>query len=156
STPGSAISTSEAWVFGAAPNVVAAPEKIFERVESWACVSRPMTASQLIGPPRLRPRWTTRPLRCPQMRGRNARLGAARRRSSRRNLQRETDGLALVPVGRLLIAVRDIEDHAFRKIVALDLQADGKPFPVEAAGDRDRGCAGQIAGDGENIVQIHL
>src|SRR6266567_5559743 len=33
------------------------------------------------GPPRLRPHWPIRPLRCPQMRGRSSRLGAAWRRS---------------------------------------------------------------------------
>src|SRR5687767_3906215 len=46
STPGSAISTAEACVFGAAPNAVDAPEKIFERVLSCTCVSIPMTVSQ--------------------------------------------------------------------------------------------------------------
>src|SRR4029434_5197587 len=35
----------------------------------------------LIGPPRLRPHWPIRPLRCPP-RGRYSRLGTARRRSS--------------------------------------------------------------------------
>jgi hypothetical protein len=45
STPGSAMSTPEACVLGAAPNAVGAPEKIFDAVESWVCVSSPMTAS---------------------------------------------------------------------------------------------------------------
>ena len=45
SVPGSARSTGEACVFGAAPNWVLEPLKIFERVDSWACVSRPMTTS---------------------------------------------------------------------------------------------------------------
>jgi hypothetical protein len=35
-------------VFGAAPNAVAAPEKILDLVESWACVSIPMTVSHFI------------------------------------------------------------------------------------------------------------
>ena len=43
--PGNARSTAEAWVFGAAPNAVDAPLKIFERVESWAWVSMPITTS---------------------------------------------------------------------------------------------------------------
>ena len=34
STPGSAISTADACVFGAAPNAVDAPEKIFDDVEA--------------------------------------------------------------------------------------------------------------------------
>src|SRR5574340_148855 len=46
STPGSARSTAQAWALGSAPKVVAAPEKIFDRVLSWAWVSSPMTISQ--------------------------------------------------------------------------------------------------------------
>src|SRR5579859_308071 len=46
STPGRAMSTALAWVLGAAPKAVDAPENIFERVESCTCVSRPMTISQ--------------------------------------------------------------------------------------------------------------
>src|SRR5258708_13825819 len=46
STPGSAMSTAEAWVFGSAPNAVAAAEKILLRVRSCACVSMPTTTSQ--------------------------------------------------------------------------------------------------------------
>src|SRR4029079_16333342 len=45
STPGSAISTALACVFGAPPNCVDAPENIFERVDSCACVSSPITTS---------------------------------------------------------------------------------------------------------------
>ena len=45
STPGSAMSTAQAWVLGAAPKAVAAPEKIFDAVDSCAWVSRPMTIS---------------------------------------------------------------------------------------------------------------
>jgi len=45
STPGSAMSTALACVFGAAPNAVDAPEKIFDTVESCAWVSMPMTIS---------------------------------------------------------------------------------------------------------------
>ncbi len=36
STPGNAMSTADACVFGAAPKAVDAPEKILERVLSWA------------------------------------------------------------------------------------------------------------------------
>ena len=45
SVPGSARSTADAWVLGSAPKAVEAPLKIFDRVESWACVSKPMTTS---------------------------------------------------------------------------------------------------------------
>ena len=37
-----------ACVFGAAPNAVDAPEKIFDAVDSCACVSMPMTISQVM------------------------------------------------------------------------------------------------------------
>ena len=47
STPGSAISTAEAWVLGGAPKAAAAAEKILLRVLSCAWVSMPMTTSQL-------------------------------------------------------------------------------------------------------------
>jgi hypothetical protein len=37
--------TGHVWVLGRAPNVVGQPQNIFERVESWAWTSRPMTVS---------------------------------------------------------------------------------------------------------------
>jgi hypothetical protein len=45
SEPGSARSTAQACVFGSAPKRVEAPEKIFDWVESWAWVSKPITTS---------------------------------------------------------------------------------------------------------------
>src|SRR5690348_17582364 len=45
------MSTADACVFGGAPNAVDAPEKIFDAVESCACVSMPMTISQLMRAP---------------------------------------------------------------------------------------------------------
>src|SRR3974377_2071065 len=48
STPGSAMSTAQAWVFGAAPNAVEAPEKILLFVSRCACVSMPTTVSQVM------------------------------------------------------------------------------------------------------------
>jgi hypothetical protein len=45
--PGIARSTALACVFGAAPKVVALPEKIFERVASCRCTSRPITISRV-------------------------------------------------------------------------------------------------------------
>ena len=45
SVPGSARSTGLAWVLGSAPKAVGARLKIFDWVDSWACVSKPMTTS---------------------------------------------------------------------------------------------------------------
>src|SRR3954463_1218966 len=44
-TPGNAKLTTQACVFGSAPNAVDAPEKILVLVCSWVCVSSPMTTS---------------------------------------------------------------------------------------------------------------
>src|SRR5258707_15884950 len=52
STPGSAMSTAEAWVFASAPNAVEAAEKILLRVRSCAWVSMPTTTSQATRLPR--------------------------------------------------------------------------------------------------------
>ena len=41
----SKIFSGASTAFGAAPKAVGAPEKIFEAVDSWACVSRPITTS---------------------------------------------------------------------------------------------------------------
>src|ERR1700677_2364529 len=46
--PGKARSTGQACVLGSAPNCVAAPEKIFETVDSCVCVSRPITTSHCL------------------------------------------------------------------------------------------------------------
>ena len=43
--PGRAISTAQAWVLGSAPNATDARLKILLCVESWVCVSKPMTTS---------------------------------------------------------------------------------------------------------------
>ena len=45
STPGMPRQTGQTLVLGGAPNAAEQPQKIFERVSSWACTSRPMTAS---------------------------------------------------------------------------------------------------------------
>src|SRR5436190_12645525 len=54
--PGSAMSTAEACVFGAAPNAFGAPENILLRVRSCVCVSMPTTISQVTGLPASLPR----------------------------------------------------------------------------------------------------
>ena len=45
SVPGSARSTGLAWVLGSAPKAVGARLKIFDWVDSWVCVSKPITTS---------------------------------------------------------------------------------------------------------------
>ncbi len=65
-------------------------------------------------------------------------------------------GAPSVPVGRLLIPVRDVQDLRLAEIIPLHLQPDGQAAPVEATGNRHRRRAGQVAGDGEDVVQVHL
>src|SRR5688572_19197425 len=48
STPGSPRQTGQTLVLGDAPNSLAQPHHILERVLSWTCVSRPMTGSYSI------------------------------------------------------------------------------------------------------------
>ena len=121
STPGKAMSTAEACEFGAAPYAVAAPEKIFDAVDSCVCVSNPTTTSHDPVPSRLK------------------RLGCTG-----------------VPVGHLLILVRDVQQLRFAEIVALQLHPDGQSATVEAAGYRQRRCTGEVGGDRENVVEVHL
>jgi hypothetical protein len=45
SVPGRARSTAQAWVLGSAPKATEARLKILLWVESWACVSKPITTS---------------------------------------------------------------------------------------------------------------
>ena len=47
----SKIFSGSATAFGAAPNAVAEPEKIFDCVASCRCTSRPITVSQLMTSP---------------------------------------------------------------------------------------------------------
>src|SRR5260221_8491853 len=54
--PGSAMSTAEACVLGAAPNAFGAPENILLRVRSCVCVSMPTTISQVMALPAFLPR----------------------------------------------------------------------------------------------------
>src|SRR5258705_13663803 len=49
SAPGRPMQTGQICVFGAAPNAVLQPQKIFDAVSSCAWTSRPMTASNDIG-----------------------------------------------------------------------------------------------------------
>ena len=45
SAPGSPRQTGHTFVFGAAPKPVGHAQKIFVRVASWQCTSRPITGS---------------------------------------------------------------------------------------------------------------
>src|ERR1700687_5842334 len=54
--PGKAASTVETWVFGGAPNAVAAPENNFARAVTWAWTSRPITVSHWPVRPSIRER----------------------------------------------------------------------------------------------------
>ena len=111
------MSTAEACVFGAAPNAVDAPEKIFDAVDSCACVSSPMTTSQ-------RHRATS---------------GGAVRTPERRRL---------VPIGRLLEPVRDVEQRRLgessRPAICSPI---GRPVAIEAAGIDIAGAPVRFAGD---------
>src|SRR5690554_2048055 len=106
SVPGSAMSRALVWRLGSAPKAVEAPEKILEAVVSWAWTSSPMTTSQL---------FLLMIRACSQLRGR---LGEIRKgcRSRRRP--------ALVPIGNLLVAVRDVQQAGFVKMIADQLQPD--------------------------------
>src|SRR5450755_3580831 len=76
--------------------------------------------------------------------------------TSRSNSWREVRRHAPMPVGRLLIAMRDIQDLCLGKSRALNLQADWQPFAIEAARNRNGRGAGQVACDRENIVEVHF
>src|SRR6185437_515012 len=71
-----AASTVETWVFGSAPNSVAAPENSFERDTTWACTSSPITTSH--GPVRPSIRLTISLSPCGRGRGPRRRRGRAR------------------------------------------------------------------------------
>ena len=61
-----------------------------------------------------------------------------------------------MPVGRLLEAVRDVEEPRFGQRRPLDQQPDRQALAIEAAGNREARRAGQVAGDGEDVAQVHL
>ena len=124
-TPGSAISTALACVFGAAPNAVDAPENIFDAVDSCACVSSPMTISQFMAALII-----AIPL------GQAHRLVIA--------VPFDSGGIRRCQSVSLVL-VRDVEHASFREIVAHDLQAYRPAFVAESAGDGHAGKAGEVA-----------
>src|SRR5471032_955433 len=135
STPGSARSTGLACVFGSAPNLIGEPLKIFDSVVSCTWFSRPMTTSHSI-------------LVFSLMYTLMFRAGGALYASWR----------TLVPVGRQLILVRDVQQLGFAEVVTDDLQSDralGVLLALaEAARDRHAGQAGQAGRQREDIGQV--
>src|SRR5437870_13020868 len=59
---------------------------------------------------------------------------------------------ATMPIGHLLVPMRDIQNLRLGKVVALDLQAHGQALFVEATGNRHARSAGQVGSDGKNVV----
>src|SRR5437016_4325225 len=109
------MSTADACVFGAAPNAVDAPEKILDAVESCVCVSSPITTSQVMRSPRFRRAWGLFERRRAAPRRSFRPLGGQRARTFGER------GGSLVPIGRLLISVRDVEDPRLVEVVALEM-----------------------------------
>src|SRR5438128_10776411 len=61
-----------------------------------------------------------------------------------------------IGAARLLKSVRELEDTGFAKGRPEDLETD-REFSVNfAAGNRDAGNAGERAGDGINVGEVHL
>src|SRR5437667_5255701 len=143
STPGKAMSTAEAWLFGGAPKAVEAAEKIFDAVESCVWVSSPMTVSHFIATIL---EWRQGD---PEKSG-----GFSRSLVFPCSIERYRH--APVPVGHPLVLMGDAEDARLAKMIPLNQHADGKAFFVESARNRNSRSARQVAGDGEDIVQVHL
>src|SRR6266700_6904615 len=82
-------------------------------------------------PPRLRPHLSIRPLRCPQTRGRNSRLGAARRRSYAELLEQDGEqGIEHDHQENRL-------DDRTRRFLADALRRSADPQAVHTADDAD-------------------
>ena len=54
------------------------------------------------------------------------------------------------------VAMRDVQDLCLAEGIALDLQADRQPLAIESAGNGNGGRAGKVAGDREDVVQVHF
>ena len=64
-----------------------------------------------------------------------------------------------VPVGRLLVGVGDAEHRRLVEGAGDDLEADGSCLPsasTKPRGDGDAGEAGDVHGQREDVVQVHL
>src|SRR5205085_11030770 len=61
-----------------------------------------------------------------------------------------------MPVGRLLVAMRDAEEFGLAEVVAGELQPDRQAAAIEAAWDGKRRQPGERRRDSEDVVQIHL
>ena len=60
-----------------------------------------------------------------------------------------------MPVSRLLVAMRQIQQPGLGKVVADQLQADRQAVN-DTAGNRHAGQASQVDGDGVDVGQVHL
>src|SRR5258706_6716063 len=123
--PGSARSTAETCVLGAAPNAVEAREKIFDAVVNCACVSSPMTSSQsaVIGVA-------------------SALIGGSK-----------AFWHPCVPIRHLLERIRHRQHARLVEIVAHDLQPDRPALGAEAARDRHAPQAREVDGGRVEVVQ---
>src|SRR5688572_2520931 len=65
---------------------------------------------------------------------------------------------ALVPLGRALVHARDAQELVLGERGAEQLEPDreGPGAAGEAAGDADAGDGGDVAGDGEDVGEVHL
>src|SRR4051812_23822283 len=129
--PGKPASTRLTWVFGSAPNAVAAPENSFEFEITWACTSRPRMTSHLPVLPSIRFFSSI---------GMSFISETFRLRGEVRST---LDGAAGTQYRLLVEGAAD------------QLQAQGQAAAIEAGGYRDAGQAGEVHGHGEDIVQIH-
>src|SRR5437660_12514858 len=132
------MSTADACVFGAAPNAVDAPEKILDAVESCVCVSSPITTSQVMRSLRFQRTWGT------SERRRAAPRRSLRPRGGQRARTFSERGGPFMPIGRLLVSVRDVEDPRLVEVVALDMKPDRQSAAIEAAWNRDCRRARQV------------
>src|SRR5439155_15279756 len=180
-TPGIPWQTGYVWLLGTAPNVVAQPQNIFERVRSWAWTSRPMTVSIVAGA--ASPAFTVGGL--PEVRcgsGRSYALACPRcgvapvahtpwpargavwlRSLIRRGLPEVRCGSVrssqarppLAPRRRLLIRIGGPQDARLVQGSADELEADREPRGAESARHRDRGKPRHVRRDREDVVQVH-
>src|SRR5689334_6797198 len=131
SMPGKPASTRLTWVFGSAPNSVAAPENSFDFEITWAWTSRPRMTSHLPVLPSIRFFSST----------------AISRISEALRLRGE--------VGGALDGAAGAQHCLFIKGAADQLEPQRQAAVVQAGRHRDAGQAREVHGHGEDVVQIH-
>src|SRR5690348_12454909 len=129
--PGKPASTRLTWVFGSAPNAVAAPENSFDFEITWAWTSRPRMTSHLPVLPSIKFFSST----------------AISRISEALRLRGE--------VGGALDGAAGAQHGLFVKGTAAQLQPERQAAVVQAGRHRDTRQAGEVHGHGEDVVQIH-